>query len=187
MALNKDNVGVAITGAISVGDLGATAPTSQSSALAAHTDLGYISEDGITETLPPSGEREKRRAWQNQDEIRTLGTPAEDNPTWQFTMVEVKKETIELHYGTSVTQTATEGSFVINTNELRDHKSFVIDVVDGDELERIYIPDGEVVEVGERTLVATDVYGYQVTVEAHFDSTIDGNAKVWSTRLKSAA
>lgn len=184
MALNKNNVAVAVTGAVSVGDTTAAAPTGTAGILTGFTDLGYISEDGITETLPPSGEAEKRRAWQNNDEVRLIGQPADDSPEWQFTLIETKLEVVELAYGAEITQDVAEGTFVVNANALRAHKSFIIDVVDGDELERIYIPDGEVAELGERTLTSTDIIGYDITIRAHYDSTISGHAQVWMTRLK---
>lgn len=185
MALDKSNVAVAVTGAVSVGELTATAPTGTAGTLTGFTDLGYISEDGITETLPESGEAEKIRAWQNGAEVRLIGQPSDDSPEWSFTLIETKLEVIELAYGVTVNQTATEGDFVIDANTLREHKRFVIDVVDGAELERIYIPEGEVVSLGERSLSGTGVIGYEITLRAHYDQDLAGHAKVWMTRLKS--
>ena len=56
MAVSPELVRVAVTGAVSKGALGATAPTSSSSALTGFDDLGAISEDGVSLSLPDSGD-----------------------------------------------------------------------------------------------------------------------------------
>src|SRR5690606_36381167 len=95
-----------------------------------HTDLGYIGEDGVTETQPGSGDVERIRAWQNGATVRTIRTPSEDLPTWSFVLLETKLEVIELYYRTTVTQTATEGEYDIDAEAQDVGHDFVIDVVD---------------------------------------------------------
>lgn len=185
MALDTDAVGVAITGAVSKGATSATAPTGTAGAITGFIDLGLIGPDGVTETMPGSGDAVVIKAWQNGMQVRTVRSTSEENPTYKFVMLETKKEVIETKYGVTLTQTATEGSFVIDTTAVRPHDSYVIDVIDGAELERTYIPDGEVIEVGDKVYANGEPIGYEVTIEAHRDSTLAGNAKVWSTRLKS--
>lgn len=186
MALNEANVAVAVTGAVSVGPTSATAPTSAASALTGLTDLGYVGEDGVTQTIPGAGEAQKIKAWQNGATVRTVRSASEENPTWKFVLIETKKEVVETYYGTTVTQSASEGTFVLDTQALRGRNAYVIDVIDGAELERVYVPQGEVVEVGDKVYANGEVIGYEVTIEGHRSSAISGNAKVFSTRLKSA-
>ena len=50
MTASADNVLVGITGAVYIGDTSATAPTSSTSALTGFSDLGYVSNDGVTIT-----------------------------------------------------------------------------------------------------------------------------------------
>lgn len=185
MANIEENVAVAVTGAVSVGNVGATAPTGTATALTGFTDLGFIHEDGITESQPASGDATKIKAWQNGATVRTVRSASEDNPTYTFTMLETKKEVVEAYYNTTVTQSVTEGTFVIDTQKLRERKAYVLDVIDGAELERIYVPQGEITEVGEKVYANGEAIGYEVTIEAHRDSAIAGNAKVWNTRLAS--
>ena len=180
MALNSGKVRVAVTGAVSVGPTSTTAPTGTASALTGFTDLGYVSEDGVTETRDRSTDTIK--AWQNGATVRTVVT--EGSLTYTFTMIETKKETVELAYGSTVTQSVSEGNFVIVPTNTGGRKSFVIDVVDGAELERVYIPEGEVTEVGDKVYANGEPIGYEVTVTAYENSTISGNAKVWATALK---
>ncbi len=186
MALDETNVAVAVTGAVSVAPTGTTAPTDTSTALAvAFVDLGYVGEDGVTETNPGAGDEKKIKAWQNGATVRTVRSASEDNPTWKFVLLETKKEVVETVYGVTLTQTASEGSFVLDTQTLRGRNAYVIDVIDGAELERVFIPEGEVVAVGDKVYANGEAIGYEITVEGHRDATLGGNAKVFSTRLKS--
>lgn len=185
MALDSSKVRVAVTGAVSVGPLGTTAPTGTASALGSRVDLGYIGEDGVTETQPGSGDVNRIKAWQNGATVRTIRTPSEDLPTWSFVMLETKKQNIELYYKTTVTQTATEGSYPIDANAQDVGHDFIIDVVDGAELERVHIPRGFVSEVGDKVYANGEAIGYEVTIEGERNDTLGYNAKVWATALKS--
>ncbi|MGL5828198.1 MAG: phage tail protein [Angustibacter sp.] len=182
MALDSSKVRVAVTGVVSVAPTGTAAPTNASASLnAAFLDLGYISEDGITEARERS--TEDLKAWQNGTTVRTVVT--EGSLTFNFRMLETNKPAIELAYGATVTQTAAEGSFVVIPTSTGGRKSFVFDVVDGSELRRIYVPQGEVTEVGEISYVNGEPIGYEVTVAAYADATLGGSAKVFATALKS--
>jgi hypothetical protein len=139
-----------------------------------------VSEDGVTETRDRSSNDIK--AWQNGATVRTVVT--DSGLTYTFTLLETKKETVELYYGTTVTQSASEGNFVIVPANTGGRKSFIIDVIDGAELIRTYIPQGEVTEVGDRVYANGEPIGYEVTITTYADSTISGNAKVYATALK---
>lgn len=186
MALDATKARSAPTGALSVGATGATAPTGTGSALTGFTDMGYIGEDGVTDTLPGEGDVTTVKAWQNGATVRTFRSPSEDVPTFSCVLLETKKENIELYYNTEVTQTSTEGSFEYK-NEERPHNSFVRDVIDGSELERTYIPYGVVTEVGDRVVVNNVVIGYEVTIAADLDPVKGYNFKTWMTALKTPA
>ena len=185
MTLDASKVRVAITGAISVGPIGTTAPTGTASAITPRVDLGYVGEAGVTESQPGAGDSNPIKAWQNGATVRTIRTPSEDLPTWQFVLLETKKQVIELYYKTTVTQTVTEGSYEIDSTATDAGHDFVIDVVDGAELERVHIPRGFVSEVGDKVYANGEAIGYEVTIEGEADSTLGYNAKVWATALKS--
>ena len=183
MALDSSKVRVAVTGEVLVGLTSATAPTGTGGTTTGFDGLGYVSEDGVTETRDRSSDTIK--AWQGGANVRTVVT--DGTLTYNFTLLETKKETVELFYGTTVTEAASDGSFVIVPTNTGGRKSFVIDVVDGAELIRTYIPQGEVTEVGDRVYAGGDPIGYEVTVTAYPDDTIGGSAKVWATALKTGA
>jgi hypothetical protein len=181
MALDSGNVRVGVSGEVSVGALNATAPTGTASALTGFAGLGYVSEDGVTETRDRSSDNIK--AWQNGATVRTVIT--DSGLTYAFTLLETNVATIELAYGTEVTQTVTEGHFLVIPSNTGGRKSFVLDVIDGAELLRTYIPDGEVTEVGDIVYASGEPIGYEVTITAYADATLGASAKTWATALKS--
>lgn len=184
MTNDASKVRSAVTGAVSKGLTTATAPTGTAGAVTGFTDLGYISEDGVEIELPDAGDSTPIKAWQNGTTVRTVRTPSEDNPTWHFTMLETSLAVVETYFGVTVTSTATEGSFTY-TGAARGHNSYVVDVVDGAELIRDYIPYGIVTSVGTQTLSNGEVVGYEVTIDGELDPVKGYNFKRWATALKS--
>lgn len=181
MATDSTKVRVAVSGEVLVGATSATAPTGTGGTTTGFTGLGFVSEDGVTETRDRSSDDLK--AWQNAATVRTVITDA--TLTYSFTLIETKKETVELFYGSSVTQTVSEGSLVIVPANTGGRKSFIVDVVDGSELLRTYIPSGEVTEVGDKVYASGEPIGYEITITAYPDNTLGGSAKIWATALKS--
>lgn len=185
MATDASKVRVAVTGSISKGLTSATAPTGTGSALTGFTELGFVNEDGVTLTLPDAGDSESIKAWQNGATVRTIRTPTEDSPSYQFVLLETKLEVIELYFNATVSgQTSTDGSVSYNSNASRSYASYVVDVVDGAELIRDYIPRGIVTEVGEQVFANGEAIGYEITMEAEYDSVKGYNFRRFSTALK---
>lgn len=182
MTTDSSNVRVAGSGEIAVGATTATAPTDTGALPTGFTGLGYLSEDGFTEARERTVDDIK--GWQNADTVRSVVT--DSGLTYSFTMIETKKETVELYYGTTVTQSASNGNYVIVPADTGGRKSFILDVIDGSDLKRIYIPQGEVSEVGEVAYANGEPIGYEVTIKTYPDSGIAGNAEVWDTALKTA-
>jgi hypothetical protein len=180
MALDSTKVRAAVSGAVSVGPTSATAPTSASSALTGFMDLGYVSDAGVTETR--SRDTNDIRAWQGGALVRTLVTSG--SLQYNFVLLETKDDTVKLFYGTTITKTVTDGSFLIIPTSTGGRQSFVLDVIDGSELIRTYIPQGEVSEVGDRVYVNSEPIGYEVTITAYTDPVLNATAKVYATALK---
>lgn len=185
MAVDTTKARSAVTGAVSKGPTSATAPTGTASAITGFTDLGTIGEGGLTRTLPASGDREIKRMWQNGAQVRVFRSPSDDLPTFSMVFLETKKEVVETYFGVTVTQTVTEGSFEYNSDTLRTASSYVIDVIDGAELQRTYIPQGVVASVGDQVFENGELIGYEVTIEAEKPSSGTYQFKEWSTALKS--
>jgi len=159
------------TGGVLIGALTAAEPSTAVSALTGFTAAGYIGEDGVTETNERSTDR--IRAW-GGDTVKVVQT--EHNVTYQFTFLEtLNAEVLKAVYGednvTTTAATVSTGTLhevQINSATL-PHKSYVFEVKDGDAKIRIYVPDGQITEVGEITYSDSEVIGYQVTVEAFAD------------------
>lgn len=184
MGLNVDNVTRGVTGVVSVGDITATAPTSASSVLTGFEDLGWVSEDGVTRTMPGTGDREVIRGWQNNGVVLVIRTANDDNPTFQFVLLESKLEVVEYVLGVTVTQSATDGKWVIDTDAPRDHHRLVLDVIHGARIRRQFVPKGIVTEIGDQVYAFGEPIGWEVTVEAERDEAIGGHVVEWDTALK---
>lgn len=180
MAVDSSKVRVAVTGELLVGATTAAAPTGTGGTTTGFTGLGYVGEDGVTESRERSSN--DIRAWQNGASVRTVVT--DGTLSYSLTLIETKKETVELYYGATATQSATEGNLVIVPTSTGGRKSFILDVVDGAELIRVYIPEGEVVEVGDRVYSNGEPIGYEVTIRAYNNTTLNGSARVYMTALK---
>jgi hypothetical protein len=187
MATDASKVRVGLTGAISKGAYGSTAPTSESSVLdAAFVDSGAISEDGVTISWPDGGDTTPIKMWQNGAQVRVLRTPSDDLPSISFTMLETNKTAVETYFDTTVTQAATSGSFTFQ-QKVPSPAAYVIDVLDGAEHHRYYIPRGMRASVGDLVYSNGDPVGYEVTIEMETDPVAGYPAKIWMTDLKTAS
>jgi hypothetical protein len=177
MALDSDNVRVAVTGAVYVAPTGTPAPTASGSTLnVAFEDLGYVSADGIVETIDKA--TEQIRSWQDGSLVREI--VSEGTYSVELTFIETKEEVLELYYGATIVDGELQG----DPRATGGRKSFVIDIVDGDKVERTYIPQGEVTQVGERTLASGEAIGYTMTLTAYADTDSTTFVK-WFSELES--
>ncbi|MDQ0793558.1 hypothetical protein [Streptomyces sp. B1I3] len=167
------------TGGVLMAPLGATAPTDATTALdAAFKAAGYIGEDGLTESNERS--TDKVKAW-GGDVVKVVQT--DFATTYSFTFIEtLNTEVLKAVYGagnvTTTAATALKGTLhavKVNSDTL-PRQAFAFEVKDGDAKIRIYVPNGQITEVGEITYSDEDVIGYEVTVEAFRDSDLGANA-----------
>lgn len=177
MALTAANVGIAVTGEIYVGPTTAAAPTGTASATTGYTGLGYLSEDGIEEA--PDVSREALRAWQNSTVVRETVTDA--RLAYTFTMIETNVNTVAQYYGTTVTQTATEGTYTVTVAATKGRQSFILDVIDGANIKRIYVASGEIFKNGSVTYVNGSAVSYPCELVCYTAPV------VMDTRLKTGA
>ena len=159
------------TGGVLIGATTATAPTTAVSVLVGFTAGGYIGEDGVTEANERSTDR--IRAW-GGDTVKVVQT--EHNVTYSFTFLEtLNAEVLKAVYGEDNVTTTAAGASTGTLHEVAvnaavlPHKSYIFEVKDGDAKIRIYVPDGQITEVGEITYSDSEVVGYEVTVEAFSD------------------
>ncbi|HEY1395019.1 hypothetical protein [Roseateles sp.] len=168
MTLLASNVRVGITGELSVAPVGTAAPTTSISALnAAFVGLGYVSEDGVTET--PNDTIENIVAWQRATVVRALTT--ESFFTFTLTLIETKGEVVELYYKGSTIAVVSAGQWKVEVGAAQsDPRAFVLDVVDGSKHYRTHIGNGEVTERGEIVYASGEPIGYEITITAYADA-----------------
>lgn len=155
----------AVGGAVSVGPTTATLPTSASGAVTGFTSLGYISEDGLTNSNTP--ESEEVKAW-GGDIVLTPLTGKTD--TFSFTLIEaLNLEVLKVIFGSSnVTGTALTAGYTVNAKaaEMEAHAWVVDMILRNNVAKRVVIPNGVISEIGEVTYADGEAIGYEITVTA---------------------
>jgi len=160
VSVGKPKVG----GAIYRAPLGSTLPTTAKATLdAAFKSLGYVSEDGLTNSNSP--ESESVKAW-GGDTVSSMQTSKEDS--FQFTLIEsMNADVLKAIYGDK-NVTEEEGAIkVIANSDDQEEASWVVDMIlKGDKVKRIVIPNGKISAVGDVSYKDNEAIGYPVTVTA---------------------
>lgn len=161
-----------VGGAIFRAPLGTPLPTDATSTLnEAFKDLGYISEDGVTNSNSP--ESDSLKAW-GGDTVMTYQTAKDD--TYGFTMIEaLNVEVLKTVYGDDNVSGTLETGISIKANSTpQEAYSWVIDMVLRDKaLKRVVIPEASITEVGDVSYTDEDAVGYETTLTCVPDS--EGN------------
>lgn len=166
MATNADYARVGVTGAAFVADLGTTLPTDLAAPGTGFVDLGYMSEDGLTESR--TEDRAEFTPWQETTPIRTEITGA--TKTFSITCWETNAAVVSLYYQTPTTD-MTETTGVVSFDEqgrpAPDPRVFIFDVFDGDRQRRFICPRAEVTARGDIQYAAGNIVGYPLTISAY--------------------
>lgn len=166
--LDASKVEVAVTGAVYLAPLGTPLPGNSADPLDdAFKNVGYLSEDGITET--PEEDNQEIRAWQNGDVVRRVMTSHEIQ--YGFTMIETNEVSLKAYYGNY----AGDGDVRITGDQL-PRQMMVIETIDDDKVRRRVVPVAQVIERGEVQLTNSEETGYEVTVTGFPDGE---NVKVY--------
>ena len=171
----KDNVTAAkpkVGGAMYAAPAGTALPTDATTALAeAFKSLGYISEDGLTNSNSP--ESEDIKAW-GGDIVLTPITGRPD--TYSVKLIEsLNVDVLKMVYGDdNVTGTLETGITVkANATDLEEHPIVVDMILRNGVLKRVCIPSAKVSEIGEIVYTDADASGYELTLSCQPDA--DGN------------
>lgn len=155
----------AIGGAIWRAAAGTTLPTDATTALAADFKaLGYVSEDGLTNSNSP--DTTDIKAWGGDT---VLNIQEKKTDTFQFTLIEVLNvEVLKAVYGSgNVSGTLATGITVEANAEEPEEGVWAIDMVmNSNTVKRIVIPHGKISEIGDIEYTDSDAVGYEVTITA---------------------
>lgn len=159
----------AVAGAVFVADVGTTLPTDAVTALDnAFTPLGYVSEDGLTNSM--SIDSDEVKAW-GGDTVLTLQTGFSD--TFGLTLIEsLNPDVLKTVFGASNVSGSLSAGLAVNVNSQEPPaKSWVIEMLlRGGIVKRIVIPSASVTERGEITYKDDEAIGYELTLTAVSDS-----------------
>ena len=156
-------------GALYRAPLNTTLPTDATTTLAAAFELmGYISDDGMSNDISISTDKEK--AW-GGDVVNVNQTERNDDFTAKL-IESLNVNVLKSAFGdTNVTGTLSSGIAVtVNAKELEDHV-YVCDMVGKNNvLKRIVIPIGRVSNVAAINYKDDESAGYELTITAQADS-----------------
>ena len=158
-----------VSGAVYRAPLGTALPSDATTTLAGtYVELGYVSEDGITNTNTPETENIK-----DMGGTDVLNVLTEKTDEWQFTLIEVLNENVlEVIYGAgNVSGTLGTGISVAANAGETDEGVWVFDMVmRNGVLKRVVIPNGKISEIGEITYRRDEAVGYEITVTGLADN-----------------
>lgn len=176
---------VAIDGIVATGAFGAAiAPSTAKGALGGTwTDQGLTTDAGVTRSQPVTSTQ--RRAWQQRRKLRTIVTEAAVR--FQFVLVQTTQAGIQLWHGMPLVA----GSIVTDPGREWPLIAFDIDMIDSDSTNddtiREYAPSARVVEVGDQVALSGDGWGWPITIEAEYDSTLGGYTKQFFSKFETPA
>ena len=158
-----------IGGAVFRAPIGTTLPTSASATLnEAFKNLGYCSDDGVSNTNSP--ETETIKAW-GGDTVLHHQTKKDDS--FGFTLIEAMNvDVLKTVYGeANVSGDLANGIAISANSQEQEDFSWVIDMIlRNNTMKRIVIPCGKVIEVGEIKYSDKDLIGYATTIGCTPDS-----------------
>lgn len=166
VTVGKPKVG----GAIYVAPLGTTLPTDSSTALnAAFKCLGYVSEDGVTNSNSPESDNVK--AW-GGDTVLVLQTDRPDS--FSLTLLEgLNEDVLETIYGANNVTVDAQGNITVKAtaDEMVGHAWVFEMIMKGNRAKRTVIPNGTISELGDIVYKDDEAVGYNVTIQDVPDST----------------
>ena len=166
MATTATNVTVGkpkVGGAVHWAPLGTTLPTSATAALnSAFVDLGYVSEDGLTNNNSPESDTVK--AW-GGDTVLNMQTDRPD--TFALKLIEaMNDDVLKTIYGSSNVTADGDGNLTVKaTAQDMIAGCWVFDMIlKGGRAKRIVVPNGTISELGEIVYKDDEAVGYDITI-----------------------
>lgn len=161
MALNDEAVRAGLTGKVFAAPVGTTFPTDVTTAPdPAFVEVGLIDPDALTETLDVA--KTVVKAWQRKAGVRTLTTDV--TWTFQFKAMESNPLVYELYFAGETTVDSGVAKTTVPNNPTGTERAFLVEIEDGDVIERICIPKGDVTDRGDVAHTATDATVFEMTV-----------------------
>jgi hypothetical protein len=163
---------------LSVAPTGTTGPTNATTALtavnAAWDGMGYVSTDGITISADESSN--EIGAYGTGIPVRVVNTKSAE--TFQVVCLETNLAVLEVYNRKELgtIQPDANGAFSFSRGTvLVQRYSFVLDIVDGENLIRLWYPEAEVKERTERKIGNGEGISYGFTIQAYPSDALNGD------------
>ncbi|MFD4523249.1 phage tail protein [Streptomyces sp. NPDC058470] len=160
-------VEMGVKGTFYVAPVGTTAPTDPYSSWGVGwIDLGYVTEDGLTESLNEN--RTELKAWGYSGAVRTQVT--DRAATFKITFMQTNAWTLALYYGIDLADMTSSGSGSTQFLAFEEpqtpeplYYALGMDVIDDDKPNRIIVARAEVTTKGDRTYKADTNQAFELT------------------------
>lgn len=161
------------TGAVFVAPRGTALPINATSALnAAFKGLGYVSEDGLVNSI--EADTENVNAWGGD---LVLVGQTNFMETFMVNLIETNVDALKVFYGDSAVTVDASGNITVKQNsKMLSNISVIFELVlTGGRVKRIVVPDAQIVDrSGEITYVDGEPISYPALFQAYPD--VDGNS-----------
>lgn len=158
-----------IDGGIYRAPIGTIVPTAADAQLdAVYKNLGYISEDGVTNSISKTSQQIKE--W-GGDVVKNVNTGQTDIFKLKF-IESLNPEVLKTIYGNSNVTVADDGKIAVAVNAKDTGEAiYVIDMIQsGGALKRIVIPRGTITALGDIVYKGDTAVAYDVTISTGLDS-----------------
>lgn len=154
-------------GAVFFAPAGTTVPTDAVTKLAdAFVSAGYISEDGVTNSIETDSEEIK--AWGGDVVLNPQTSRSEK---FAMTFIEGNETTYGVVFGKSNVTKNGEGFTIVHNGKEREERVMVIEtLLSNGKVKRQVIPRAKVTEVGEIVYKDDEAIGYETTISALLDA-----------------
>lgn len=162
MAMTDAEVRSSITGDFYYAPIGTPkppAPSLDNPLPATWKPVGYFSDAGATKSH--SADKTDKFAFQNADIVRTL--TGETYATIALELIQENKDNLEFIYNSTVD--GVDGGIDVRVGSAKK-QSFCLVIIDGEDLLYIWIPVGEISEIGDTVYASGELRVYPITVKA---------------------
>lgn len=147
-------------------------PTSSSAALSSdYIKIGYVSEDGLTNTFDDSVETENVKDWSGKV-IKTIETSYSSTEKFSLTVIESNEQVFKQIFGDANVTTSTGTITVDNKAEQRPDRVYVFETMLDNKAQRIIVPRGQIVSVSDVKYQPGAIVSFTLEIEAKLHDTL---------------